>query len=222
MGSPVWYLTPNGKLYLFFHVLHHGRIFKAGWSNANIQYITSDNLGETWLSPQFLRKMWFWIIRCAMVITQQNTVLMPVHWEIFQYQSMVYINTKIDLSGKWKRYGRLITPKGNLEPSIVSYADGELLCSLRTKDGWIYLSRSQDQGHHWTEPEKIEIPNPNSQTCLLTLKSGRTLLLCNPTQNGRTPLEVFLSEDRGKSWMDLFSIENEPNQEFSYPVRDPN
>ena len=53
MGSPVWYLTPNGKLYLFFHVLHHGRIFKAGWSNANIQYITSDNLGETWLSPQF-------------------------------------------------------------------------------------------------------------------------------------------------------------------------
>jgi predicted neuraminidase len=218
MGSPVWYLTPTGKLFLFFHVLHHGRILKAGWSGANIQYITSDDLGNTWSSPQFLRKMWFWVIRCAIVVTKNNWVLMPVHREMLQYQSMVYMNDQLDLQGKWKRYGRLITPKGNLEPSIISYPDGELLCSVRTKDGWVFLSRSTDNGQHWSKPEKTSILNPNSQTCLIYLKSGRTLLMCNPVQKGRSPLGIFISNDRGNTWIEHSPIENELNQEFSYPA----
>jgi predicted neuraminidase len=92
MGSPVWYLTPTNKLYLFYHVVHNGRIIKGGWSVATILYITSDDFGTTWSNPTFLRKMWFWIIRCETMITKDNSVVLPVHREMGQYQSMVYIN----------------------------------------------------------------------------------------------------------------------------------
>jgi alpha-L-fucosidase len=217
MGNPVWYLTPSGKLYLFFQVLHHGRIFPPGWSDASILYTTSSDFGNSWSDPEFLRKMWFWIIRCAMITPQTNKPILPVHREILQYQSMMYINDNLELTGKWKRFGRLKTPKGCLEPSITEFPDGELLCSLRTKDHKIFFSRSLDHGHHWTLPEASEFPNPNSQTCLYVLQSGRCILIFNNATSGRSPLSISYSMDKGKTWSTPKDIENENGKEFSYP-----
>ena len=217
MGSPVWYLTPENKLYLFYHVVHNGRIIKGGWSVAYILYITSDDFGKTWSQPVYLRKNWFWVIRTETVTTKDRSVVLPVHREMGKYQSMVYINTKLDLTGKWRRYGRLKTPEGCLEPSIVRLKDDSLLCSLRTRDKEVYFSRSMDSGKTWSIPKPSAIPNPSSQTCLLSLKDGRVIMVCNPTTSGRSPLSLFISNDLGETWGEGIPIEDTPKSEFSYP-----
>jgi predicted neuraminidase len=217
MGSPVWYLTPEKRLYLFYLVMHHGKILPAGWSVCNIRYRISEDLGKTWGPEKYLRKMWFWVTRALPEVNAIGEVILPVHRELGQYQSMFFVNSKTDLTGTWKRYGRLKTPKGNLEPCITKLATGELLCAMRTKDKRIYFSRSADHGHTWSIPVASEFPNPNSQVYLKALRSGRVILIFNATEKGRSPLALASSNDNGHTWTNPIFLENEPGQEFSYP-----
>ena len=218
MGSPVWYLDPNNRLYIFFLVMHHGRILPAGWSVCTIQYRYSEDLGKTWSNNHYLRRWWFWVNRAPIVVADNGSVIFPMHREMFQYQSHMFINDKQDLSGKWKRRGRLKTPKGCLEPSVTKLPSGELICALRTKDKKIYFSRSKDHGKTWTKPEPTNFPNPNSQCSVYTLKSGRLVLVYNHSEHSRTPLSIVHSNDGGYSWSERKDIENTPNAEFSYPA----
>jgi predicted neuraminidase len=61
------------------------------------------------------------------------------------------------------------------------------------------------------------LPNPNSGTDAITLKDGRQLLVYNHTARGRTPLNVAISEDDGKTWKAAAILEAEPG-EYSYPA----
>jgi predicted neuraminidase len=218
MGSPVWYLDPNNRLYIFFLVMHHGKILPAGWSVCTIQYRFSEDLGVSWSQNHHLRRWWFWVNRAPIIIAEDNSVIFPMHRELFTLQSFMYINSKADLSGKWKRYGRLKTQKGCLEPSVTKLKSGQLICALRTKDKYIYFSRSNDHGKTWTKPEPTAFPNPNSQCAIYTLKSGRLILVYNHSFDSRSPLSIVYSDDEGRTWSDRIDIETEPKAEFSYPA----
>ena len=68
------------------------------------------------------------------------------------------------------------------------------------------------------------LPNPNSGTDAVTLKDGRHLIVYNhiggePGKWGgkRSPLNVAISSD-GRTWQGVLVLEDEPNQEFSYPA----
>jgi predicted neuraminidase len=217
MGSPVWYLTPQNKLYLFYLVMHHGRILPSGWSVCTIQYKNSLDLGKTWGSSHYLRRMWFWVTRALPELNSNGEVFLPFHRELGQYQSHFYVNSKQDLSGRWRRIGRLKTPKGCLEPCLTRLKSGDMFCSLRTKDKRIYFSRSHDNGYSWSKPEPSEWPNPNSQTYIKCLASGRVIMIFNNTDAGRSPLCLTSSLDEGKTWSKAIPLEDEPGKEFSYP-----
>jgi predicted neuraminidase len=220
MGSPIWYLTPQKKLYLSYLVMHHGRILPAGWSVCTIQAQTSIDFGLHWSKPFYLRRFWFWVTRALPIIANNHSVIIPVHREMFSYQSMMYINSKEDLTGKWKRYGRLKTPRGCLEPSITKLTTGQILCAMRTLDGYVYFCRSDDDGHTWSNPIASQFSNPNSQCIIYTLKSGKNLLVLNPikrNEGGRSRLSISISEDHGYTWSRLIDLENDPGKEFSYP-----
>jgi predicted neuraminidase len=67
------------------------------------------------------------------------------------------------------------------------------------------------------------LPNPNSGTDAVTLADGRHLLVYNhmvkggPQPHRRERLNVALSPD-GRRWAAALTLENEPDQEFSYPA----
>ena len=61
------------------------------------------------------------------------------------------------------------------------------------------------------------LPNPNSGIDAVRLKDGRSLVVYNHTTNGRTPLNVAVSEDAGKSWKSAAVLERDPG-EYSYPA----
>lgn len=222
-GSPVFYETPDGKLFLFYHAMHHGRFIEGGWSVVNIRYKTSNNNGKSWDDWRWLRRNWFWVLRCRPYLLENGSVILPVHREMFKYKSFFYINSKPDLNGRWTKTGYLDTPNGCLEPSVCSLGNGNLLCSLRTKDKLVYFSRSEDYGHSWSEPEPSGFKNPSSQTDIYRTRSGKIVLVLNDREQGRYSLSYAISEDNGYTWSESKIIAAAPQESpeygagYSYP-----
>ena len=72
---------------------------------------------------------------------------------------------------------------------------------LRTKDGYIWKSISDDQGVTWSEPSQTNIVANNSSHNLYRLKDGRITLTYNPCEpTRRTPLVIRISKDDGLTW----------------------
>ena len=94
---------------------------------------------------------------------------------------------------------------------------------LRSTNGWVWYSESEDYGKTWTEMEQTDLPNNNSGVDALLLDDGRLLLVYNPVSKNwgaRTPLDLAVSEDNGKTWRSIAHLEDDPGRgvEFSYPA----
>jgi len=121
--------------------------------------------------------------------------------------------------------GKIDLPmRGAMEPSVVQLPDGELVCSLRTQLGNVFLARSRDCGATWDLPQPSGLTSPESCTALALLPGTERLILF---WNGgyydyrhhhfgpRTPLSVAVSDDRGHTWRRLADIESEPRHEYT-------
>lgn len=112
-------------------------------------------------------------------------------------------------------YGR-----GVIQPSLWESNDGGVHMLLRSSEGYVYRSDSNDGGISWCNAYPTEIPNNNSGLDLTRGADGCLYLVCNPVAANwgiRSPLSLFKSEDDGASWQRLLDLENEPG-EFSYPA----
>ncbi|MHA1338696.1 MAG: exo-alpha-sialidase [Promethearchaeota archaeon] len=224
-GNPILYLTPNGRLYLFYQTIrpesplfgNWGPIILPGWSLAKIKMKYSDDFGKTWSEPVYFRNDYWWVIRCPPIVTTSGAVIIPVHREAFQYQAFFLINPNSNLNGKWKASARLRTPNGCLEPTIVQLNNGKILCLLRTLDKRIYYSFSDDDGYSWRKAKALRFPNPNSQIIIRKLKSGNVLMACNPQTSGRNTLSLILGDDTGEFWSEPHYLFHSNSRSFSYP-----
>lgn len=114
--------------------------------------------------------------------------------------------------------------RGAIEPSVVQLEDGELLCSLRTQLGGVFLTRSRDCGGSWDMPQPAELRASESCTALAILPGTQRLILfwndapydfTHHHFGPRTPLSVAISDDRGHTWRRLGDIEAQPNYEYT-------
>jgi sialidase-1 len=113
--------------------------------------------------------------------------------------------------------------RGAMEPSVAELENSQLLVSLRTELGSIFLSRSNDNGETWSLPQTSGLKAPESGTCLRRIPGTRKVVLFwndslyDPKHhNGhfgeRTPLSVALSGDGGETWRRLGNIATGPKQ----------
>lgn len=89
---------------------------------------------------------------------------------------------------------------------------------FRTQEGRVWRSRSFDDGRTWEVARPTPLPNPDSGRDALVLPNGLLVLAYNPTvrSQGRTPLVLRVSSDRGDSWGERWVLEEGPG-EYSYP-----
>ena len=110
--------------------------------------------------------------------------------------------------------------KGLIQPALWESAPGKVHALLRTTDGRIHRSDSDDDGRTWSTAYPIEVPNNNSALDLARLADGTLALACNPVPGNwapRTPLSLLFSRDNGFSWPFRLDVETGPG-EFSYPA----
>ncbi len=121
--------------------------------------------------------------------------------------------------------GRIDLPmRGAMEPAVAQMPDGELVCSLRTQLGRVFITRSRDCGRTWELPQPSGPISPESCTCLTLLPGTERLVLF---WNGgtyvhdhhhfgeRTPLSVAVSDDRGRTFRHVTDIESHPAGEYT-------
>lgn len=82
--------------------------------------------------------------------------------------------------------------------------------------GHIVISDSYDQGLTWSPGKILNLPNPNSGIDAMTLRDGRIALVYNHTTEGRSPLNVAIS-DNGTDFKMIYTLEDDAGMEFSYP-----
>lgn len=113
--------------------------------------------------------------------------------------------------------------QGAIQPTFWESVPGKVHALMRTCNGKIWRADSEDGGRTWSAVQTTALPNNNSGIDLQKLADGRLLLVYNPVDinwGPRTPLDLAVSADNGKTWKTIAHLEDDPNQdaEYSYPT----
>lgn len=207
--NPVLFQPRQGPLMLFYKV---GPSPDTWWG----MLLTSNDSGKTWSKHQRLPTGILGPIKNKPVQLSNGDILSGTSTEHDGWK--IHFERSGDCGLTWQS-----TPAVNdgqaikaIQPSILHYPDGTLQALGRTNRGKVFEVWSTDAGKTWGDLTLTELPNPNSGTDAVTLKSGAHILVYNHTSKGRSPLNVALSSD-GKSWNAAVVLENQPG-EYSYPA----
>jgi predicted neuraminidase len=117
---------------------------------------------------------------------------------------------------------------GLIQPSLWESAPGKVHMLLRSNNGLIYRSDSEDNGQTWCKAYATELPNNNSGIDMAKLNDGTLALVYNfSTENwgDRCKLLLAFSRDNGQTWPEKRILDYSPVKEtnglkieFSYPA----
>jgi Neuraminidase (sialidase) len=110
--------------------------------------------------------------------------------------------------------------KGLIQPTLWESKPGHIHALMRSTSAAVFRSDSTDGGKTWCCAYNTGLPNNNSGIDLVKLGGGEIVLVSNPVGwdwGARTPLALSCSGDNGKTWKEIFVLENESG-EYSYPA----
>ena len=215
--NPVLFQPRSGPLMLFYKV---GPSPSRWWG----MLTTSTDGGRSWSKPRRLPDGIAGPIKNKPVELGDGELLCPSSTEDNGWR--VHFERTADLGKTWKRTDAINDGKefGVIQPTVFFHEGGRLQALMRSRQGKIVESWSDDNGKTWGKLSATVLPNPNSGIDGVTLRDGRHLLVYNHvvTQpgkwGGRAPLNVAISED-GKTWKAALALETGPPEaEYSYPA----
>ena len=130
-----------------------------------------------------------------------------------------------DLGKTWKQSQQVPNPKNIVlqEPGIVALGEDKLMLFCRTESGVQYVSFSENQGQTWSEIEPSTIRSPLSPASIKRIpETGDLILVWNNNYTSgrdagkRTPYNLAISKDDGKSWGKVKTIESDPAGWYCY------
>jgi predicted neuraminidase len=219
--NPVLHQPKSGPLLLFYKV---GPDPSQWWG----MRMTSADGGKTWSKPQRLPDGIAGPIKDKPVELANGELLCPSSTEDKGWR--VHFERTSDQGQTWQRTEPINDGKefGVIQPTVLFHKGGpndiKLQALMRSRQGVIVESWSDDNGKTWSKLAATTLPNPNSGIDGVTLNDGRQLLVYNhvitkPGKWGdRAPLNVAISED-GKTWKAALVLESGPaSAEYSYPA----
>jgi predicted neuraminidase len=183
-------------------------LFFSAASPLRIYARRSADLGQTWAEPVELGQPNH-TTRANPIQLATGELLAPLH---LRGTKGAGVMKSTDGGATWKRCGAVTTPLGEGgEPSIAQAKSGQVLMTLRTKDGELWISRSTDRGETWGPPEKSGLTATTSASHLLALRDGTIVLTYNPDRNElRFPLVLRVSKDEGRTWSEPAIVADRP------------
>ena len=217
LGNPVLY-ADSKHLHLWYVSVSVG-----GWSGSSINHRISDDDGQSWSAVEKLTTSPFFnlgtLVRTQPVALADGGLGLPVYHELFGRRGEWL---RISTSGRILGKARLPSPGSALQPAVAAIDERHGIALLRSadrKNNSVMADVTADGGATWQASASLPIANYNSSVALLRLRSGRLVLATNP-HPGRSLLQLFFSDDNGKTWRPARIIENDPDAaaEYSYPA----
>ena len=219
--NPVLFQSPEGRIFLFFKV---GKKIPS-WET---WVKTSDDNGKTWTEAKELvagDKGGRGPVRNKPIILSNGNWIAGASHEEGGWNAFADISTDNGRSWQASPYVPLdrtkIKGRGLIQPTLWESAPGKVHMLLRSTEGAIYRSDSEDGGKTWSTAYKTGLPNPNSGIDLTRLNDGTLVLAYNPDATdwgSRSPLSLAVSFDNGKTWPKILDIDaGDKEDEFSYP-----
>jgi predicted neuraminidase len=155
----------------------------------------SEDSGKTWSDARAIGDKVY--CRSNGIRLLSDELLLP----IYEVPLVAGVLKSTDNGVTWKRYGVITTPNGAGEPSLTQLKSGDILMVLRTGDGFLWETISRDKGKTWSAPLRTNIAAAETSHNVFRLSDGRLLLTLNETSRKvRTPLNMRVSTDDGKTW----------------------
>ena len=216
----------DGRLGMSYLVLDYDEMWEE-IEGSYVEFRSSADKGHTWseavrvtddLSGRYSQR------NDALIVGDDARLLLATMPQIDRlYQTAVY--TSDDHGTSWTRRAVLEGPNGCWEPSIVQVegATDFLVCRTRQENGWIYGSRSSDNGETWTEPQSINVHSVNSPAVVDRIPGTSTVvLLYHPrfpiADNGdrRRMLATMTSTDGGYTFDNYRQVEYNTEELWAY------
>ena len=130
-----------------------------------------------------------------------------------------------DHGKSWTRSQHAANPENVVlqEPGIVELNNGKIMLFCRTDAGVQYFSFSNDHGETWSPVRPGNIQSPRSPASIERIPATGDLLLVwnnnyKPLGDGqkRTPFNLAISKDEGKTWQKIKTIEGDPAGWYCY------
>jgi sialidase-1 len=192
----------------------------------------SEDEAETWSDPLRCitdREGYFVLNNCRVIQLKNGRLLIPVALHkspgdtIFARIGRIWCYYSDNNGITWKPSAEVPNPDSVVtqEPGLIELKNGNILMYLRTMSGFQYTSSSTDNGENWSPVEKSNIKSPCSPASITRVPGSGDLLLVwndNGIDQKRTPLNIAISKDEGKSWINQKIIEDDPDGSFCYPA----
>jgi sialidase-1 len=229
--NPSLVVLPDGTL-LFFYLTYHCLDYDKPLSSSGFIKRSHDN-GRTWdiVNPLW-RNRSFGCANDTFTMLSDGRLVKSV--EDVPYRGhkpgapghLSSCFTSDDNGATWREPSDWVTLplRGTMENHIAETDSGELVMSMRTQLGSVYISRSIDRGESWSHPQVSGLTAPESMSSLTRIPgTGHLLLIWNNAQYNhrhshsgpRTPLTCSVSTDGARTWNHLEVIEDDPAIEFT-------
>lgn len=224
--NPVLSKNSNGRLFLYYKVGKTPRVW-------HTMYTYSDDDGLSWSFPKELVEGDIGgrgPVKNKCIILSNGEMLAPASietdtsWDAFVDRSIDGI--VFEKSGLVPIDHTKLTGKGIIQPTLWESQPGQVHMLLRSSEGSIFRSDSDNYGKSWSPAFQTVQPNNNSGIDVV-LTEGVLALIHNPVRGNwgaRTPVKLSLSEDNGQTWRETIVLDHneEPKDkldgEFSYPA----
>lgn len=189
--------------------------------------------GETWQEPSSFPCGLNGVSLRQGIVMSSGEWLFPIYWQEtrsgFDWPEDILTTKPGFLCGvavssdegiSFQRYGALRSDERVplWEPNCAELENGHIVMLMRAQK-YLYVSESFDYGRTWSDPRETRIPSANTKLTLLKVR-GKILLINNFTADttfeGRTHLELWISEDSMRTWAKKIPV-MPPEEKWFYP-----
>lgn len=217
IGNPVVHKFATGEVWLFFVTVSVG-----GWAGSAINLVTSIDDGQSWSKPKRLVTSPFLnistLVKGPAFNFADGAIGLPVYHEFLgKFSELLKVDRHMNVVSKT----RLSSGRFSLQPVILPTSPEHAVGFMRyAGESPRRILRFEGDGRLWSSAQKIHLPNPNAAISVINLGKENLLMAFNNTDQGRHDLSLAYSEDQGRSWKVIVSLESAgeaTDAEYSYP-----
>ena len=222
LGNSIVYQHPGGRLWLFFVTVSVG-----GWAGSSISLIESVDNGRTWSTARRLVTSPFFnlstLVKGSAFRYADGTIGLPVYHEFLgKFGELLRLDANAQILDKT----RFTSGRRALQPEIAIISPDKAVGLLRYAGEplrRVLHMTSDDAGRSWSEPQKIDVPNPDSALDVLAIGKNRMIAVLNDMDHARNRLTLAVSDNLGRDWRTIEVLEHEEDKsdihrfQFSYP-----